>query len=161
MFRAFLEDDAMFKSQALKLFRKAFDPWVKASPPLQRPRPAFKPRLEPLEDRLAPATFTVINTNDDGNGSLRAAITQVNSSTDASNTINFAQGVTGTITLESALPAINNNVNMTGPGASNLTVTRDPNATTQFPIFVVNGSTTVSITGLTISGGVAPTEPFQ
>src|SRR5262249_41503501 len=38
-----------------------------------------RPRLELLEDRIAPATFTVSNTLDDGStGSLRWAITQVN-----------------------------------------------------------------------------------
>src|SRR5262245_41237096 len=41
-------------------------------------RPPFRPRLEVLEDRLAPATFTVGNTNDSGSGSLRQAILDAN-----------------------------------------------------------------------------------
>ena len=34
--------------------------------------------MESLEDRLAPATFTVINENNSGPGSLRAAINAAN-----------------------------------------------------------------------------------
>src|SRR5262249_18715983 len=45
-------------------------------------RNLFRPRLERLEDRLAPAIFTVLNTNDGGGGSLRQAIF------DAENTAN-------------------------------------------------------------------------
>ena len=52
--------------------------------------------LERLEQRLAPAVFTVTTTDDNGDdvnpppGSLRAAILGVNASVDAENTINFA-----------------------------------------------------------------------
>jgi hypothetical protein len=38
---------------------------------------------ETLEDRLAPATFAVINTNDSGAGSLRQAIMDANASAGA------------------------------------------------------------------------------
>src|SRR5689334_14260458 len=34
----------------------------------------WRPRLERLEDKLAPAVFTVVNTNDFGPGSLRQAM---------------------------------------------------------------------------------------
>jgi PKD domain/RTX calcium-binding nonapeptide repeat (4 copies) len=40
---------------------------------LTRPRP-YRPTLERLEDKLAPAIFTVTNTNDGGPGSLRQAM---------------------------------------------------------------------------------------
>lgn len=49
------------------------------------------------------ATFTVVNTNDAGPGSLRQAILDANGNSEP-NVILFA--VTGTITLVSALPAI-------------------------------------------------------
>src|SRR6478736_498007 len=37
-------------------------------------RPLFRPRLERLEDKVAPAVFWVTNTNDGGAGSLDEAI---------------------------------------------------------------------------------------
>jgi len=62
---------------------------------------------------VAAASYTVNATADSGPGSLRDAITQINTSTDPGNTITFS--VTGTITLTSALPAINKPVAITGP----------------------------------------------
>src|SRR5262245_46241909 len=46
-----------------------------------RPTPPrrFRPRLEVLEDRALPSTFTVLNLADSGAGSLRAAILAANS----------------------------------------------------------------------------------
>src|SRR5439155_24605020 len=41
-------------------------------------RPLWRPRLERLEDKLAPAVFTVTNTNDFGLGSLWHAIADAN-----------------------------------------------------------------------------------
>ena len=41
-------------------------------------RPTFRPRIDPLEDRLFLTTFTVINTKDSGLGSLRQAILGAN-----------------------------------------------------------------------------------
>jgi hypothetical protein len=45
----------MFMFKVRKLFRKTFGPWVTAAPPRPKPQPTFRPRLEWLEDRLAPA----------------------------------------------------------------------------------------------------------
>src|SRR5262249_3888838 len=50
---------------------------------------ACRPRLEALEGRLAPATFTVTNTNDTGPGSLRQAILSADA-TVAADAIAFA-----------------------------------------------------------------------
>src|SRR5262249_25048189 len=126
------------------------------------------PMLQVLEDRIAPATFTVLNTNDSGTGSLRDAITQANADavddTIAFNTnpalgTNFSTAQT--ITLTSNQLTISNPVTITGPGASLLTVRRAPAAATQFRIFSVSdGSASainVTLSGMTITGGVTST----
>ncbi len=81
----------------------------------RRSRTTFRPRLESLETRLTPTTFTVSSLADSGAGSLRAAITSVN----ADNTpdeIDFS--VAGVIQLTSgAMPAITNHVIINGTTA--------------------------------------------
>ena len=89
-----------------------------------------------------------------GSTTLRDAITQANTSTNSQEVINFASGLQGTIDLTQALPALNNNITLNGPGASNLTVKRDSSAT-DFPVLTVDKGATVSVFGLTISGGDA------
>jgi hypothetical protein len=79
-------------------------------------------RVESLEDRLAPATFTVTNINDAGAGSLRAAVTAANA-TAAADTIafNIPGGGVHTLKPQSPLPAITAKVNIDGgtqPGVS-------------------------------------------
>src|SRR5271166_241169 len=110
--------------------------------------------LEPLESRALLSTFTVNSLGDTGTGSglsgdLRYVITQVDQ-TPGDNTINFA--VTGTITLNSALPVLSNTTGVTdieGPGANLLTVSGN-NAVR---VFTVDTGVTATLTGLTISGG--------
>jgi len=119
--------------------------------------------LEPLEGRalLSLTTWTVNSLGDSGTGTgtsgdLRYVITQADQ-TSGDNTINF--GVTGTITLNSALPALSNTTGVTdieGPGATSLTVARSSaSGTPDFGVFTVNSSVTASLTGLTISNGRA------
>ena len=57
-------------------------------------------------------------------------------------------GLTGTITLASALPTINANLTIQGPGADSLTISGN-NAVT---VFTIN-SGTVGVSGLTIANG--------
>jgi hypothetical protein len=92
-------------------------------------------------------TITVTNTNDGGPGSLRQALIDAN----RGDTITFA--VTGTIGLTSAELVIDKNITVSGPGPDMLAVSRTSN--TQFRIFHVTASRTVSIEGLTISSGDA------
>jgi predicted outer membrane repeat protein len=81
--------------------------------------PPFRPRVEWLEDRTAPATFEVQNTSDNtGEPSLRQIILDLNNSTDATNTITFLKGMTGKITLSFDLPPIQKPVTIQGPGAA-------------------------------------------
>jgi hypothetical protein len=86
------------------------------------------------------AEIHVTNTNDGGDGSLRAAITAANAS--PGSTIVFDAGVTGTIDLLSALPAITASTNILGPGANVLTVERSAAATGTFGGFVVGTAPT-------------------
>jgi hypothetical protein len=90
---------------------------------LKRPRRAL--RLETLEDRLAPATFTVTNTDDSGTGSLRQAITDANNTANTGGPdeirFNIAGGGVHTIRPDIGLPQINDPVLIDGftqPGSS-------------------------------------------
>ena len=98
------------------------------------------------------ATFTVSSLNDSGAGSLRLAIDAANTQA-GDDVIQFATGVTGTIQLNSALPDLETNINLQGPGAANLTV-RGEGAADPYRILVA--SATVTISGLTITNGSAP-----
>jgi hypothetical protein len=57
-----------------------------------------------------PASLSVSNLNDAGAGSLRQAISDANSSGDASSTITFNANLSGTISLGSALDDLNKNI---------------------------------------------------
>src|SRR4051812_42439255 len=52
-------------------------------------------RFERLEDRTVPATFTVLNSNDAGAGSLRQAVLDANANLGAADTIVFGDGSGG------------------------------------------------------------------
>jgi hypothetical protein len=111
---------------------------------------AYRPRLEVLDDRTLPSTFLVDHLADDTvgsglTGSLRYAIMNA---TDG-DAITF--GVTGTIDLTGALPDLTHSISIEGPGASPMTVRRDTGG--NYRIFTVDGDTTVSICGLTITNG--------
>ncbi|MGL6076032.1 MAG: beta strand repeat-containing protein [Fimbriiglobus sp.] len=97
-------------------------PEVLQSKRAQRKAQVTTLRLLALEDRAVPATLTITNTNDDATatgpaGSLRRAISDLNSSADATNTIQFSPTLAGTITLQNDLPTITKAVNLQGVGA--------------------------------------------
>lgn len=111
---------------------------------------------------VSAATITVDTLADPGAGgecSLRSAIASVNTqaAVDAcyagdgvNDTIEFAPGLTGQITLSGSSLELTSDVTITGPGAGDLTVDGDQYSR----VFHPQGAT-VSISGLTISGGSA------
>jgi titin len=113
-----------------------------------RGRRAGRPplRLECLEPRTVPATFTVTTTADSGPGSLRQAILDANATPDT-NTIAFAVNGGGAQTIRpaSALPTVTRPVTIDGttePGYAGV------------PLVVLNGgSAGQGATGLTITAG--------
>ena len=77
--------------------------WAHRSGPRRKPaarRRTFVPRLEALEDRALPSTYTVLNLHDGGAGSLRQAVLDADAHP-GHNTIRFAHGLHGTIGLTS------------------------------------------------------------
>jgi hypothetical protein len=92
------------------------------------------------------ASFTVTNTNDSGPDSLRQAILDANGTTGA-DTITFT--LSGTITLASTLPAINDELTIDGTGQS---ITISGNNAVR--VMVVNSGKTLNLNALTIDGGL-------
>jgi hypothetical protein len=93
--------------------------------------------------------YPVTNTNDSGEGSLRAAVLAANAHTGA-DTIPIE--VTGTINLLGPLQVIFDPVAISGPGAAALEVRRD--AVAGFSVFAISAdSGPSSISGLTVSNG--------
>jgi hypothetical protein len=76
-------------------------------------------RLERLDDRSVPSTFSISSLADGGLGSLRQTILDA-SNTTGDDIIRFS--VTGTINLASALPDLSTNIDIQGPGAGLPTV---------------------------------------
>ncbi|GAB6173359.1 hypothetical protein JCM15765_28370 [Paradesulfitobacterium aromaticivorans] len=92
------------------------------------------------------ATRIVNTTSDDGGpGTLRYAMQNA----PAGLTITFQSGLTGTITLQSLLPVINQDLTIDGSGA-NVTISGN----SQYRVFAVSGAR-VTIKGLTIADGRA------
>ncbi|MFY0605449.1 MAG: Ig-like domain-containing protein [Cyclobacteriaceae bacterium] len=102
-------------------------------------------------EMAAQSTFTVTNTNDSGSGSLRQAIENANTNGDGLDIINFSEGVTGTILLNSQLPEITTGLTINGPGEEVLSVSGQ-NA---HRIFFINSSRDVTINNLTLREGRA------
>ena len=129
--------------------------------PTRRPRSmrlhASSPSVvEALEGRVLLSAYVVSNNLDSGPGSLRDDIVMSNVA-GGSNTITFAPGLSGTITLTSGQLEIFNDLTITGPGAASLTISGN----TKSRVFQVDSGKTASISGVTIADGLAsaPAEP--
>ena len=92
-------------------------------------------------------TYVVTNTNDSGSGSLRTAMNNANLA--GGSTVLFA--TSGTITLESALPAMTMDVDIVGPGANVLTI----DGNDLYQIYSVQTGVTATLSGLTINQGLS------
>lgn len=97
-----------------------------------RRRSTYRPALDELEGRCLLSTFSVLNTNDSGAGSLRQAIIGANAASGA-DVIAFSMPGTGlhTITPLTALPMITDSVTVDGytqPGSSPNTLAAGSNA---------------------------------
>lgn len=113
--------------------------------PLARRPFRTRPSLEPLEDRLAPAAFTVTNVDDDGVGSLRWAITRANAVA-GPDVIAFAIPGAGVQTIAplSTLPPVTDRVVIAGgsqPGFAGA------------PLIQITGGSAAGANGLVVEPG--------
>ncbi len=107
-----------------------------------------QPALEALEGRALLSTLTVLNNADSGSGSLRAEI----AASRGGDTIVFSHKLDGqTITLTSGELIVNKDLNIDGPGAQRLAVSGGGASR----VFDISGGATVTLSGLTITGGSA------
>lgn len=153
---------AWFRSLGQQL-KKAARPPGNASP--YRNRAIL--RVEALEDRAVPSTVQVTNLNAAGAGSLAAAVATVDASTDASNSISFAPGLSGWISISSELDLTdtsgkvpNKEIDIQGPGSSVLGIQRDATQGNFRDIWVASGITS-TIGGLYVKGGYTNNGAFD
>jgi parallel beta-helix repeat protein len=99
------------------------------------------------------ANFTVTNLNDAGLGSLRQAIADANAAPGA-DTITFAAGLSGSITLTTGQLTVTDSVTIQGPGSSVLTVSGN-NASRVLELYSGLALLDITISGLTIAHGFA------
>ena len=99
------------------------------------------------------ANFTVTNLNDAGAGSLRQAIADANS-VPGPDTITFASGLGGTITLTSGELEVSDALTLQGPGSALLTVSGN-NASRVLNLYNNSSVVDITISGLTIANGNA------
>ena len=105
-------------------------------------------RVETVEDRTVPSTWTVTTNADSGNGSLRAAIAGATSG----DQIVFDHGLAGqTITLTTGELVITQDLDIEGLGAEQLAISGNHASR----IFDISGGATITLAGLTLTAGLA------
>ena len=106
---------------------------------------SYRPRIDTLEEREVPTLWTVTNLLDNVAGSLRAEVFQAQNG----DTVQFADGLQGQITLTTGEIAINHRIDIEGLGADVIQVSGNLNGR----VFNVAANQTVSISSLTIKDG--------
>src|SRR5262249_44345670 len=139
-------------SMSIQSFFKSLTSSSTRRRPSHRRPAASRLRVEVLDDRCLPSTFTVTNLLDNGSGSLRAAVAAANANPGA-DAIDFA--TTGTITLTSGQLDITDSLTINGPGADALTVSGNQASR----VFGIAGDPTVTIADLTVANGATIDSP--
>src|SRR5262245_37357345 len=109
---------------ARRMFARIFDKPRTAPASRRAADLRVRPLLQALEARDVPATFTVTNAADSGDGSLRKALLDANAAAGA-DTVVFDStffATARTITLTGGQLEISDSVTVTGPGAARVTV---------------------------------------
>jgi hypothetical protein len=104
---------------------------------------------------LAAATFTVSSTADSGPGTLRQAITDINTAANAADTIQFTVSSGSTITLASSLPAFSGASDITITGGASASYCTIDGASAYSILRFTNAGTSVNVSGLTFINGRA------
>jgi predicted outer membrane repeat protein len=134
---------------------RLFSPF--ARPPGSRLlRRRLRPLLDPLEPRLLLSTYTVTSTADTATeGTLRQAILDANNNPGADTIVFDASFYSGphTILIDSAPPQINQQLTITGPGSSLLTIQRGVGGIASSRQAFNSFATVLSLSGMTVTGG--------
>ena len=138
-------------THALRSNSPAINPATSNNAPTTDQRGA--PRLGNADTGAFEFLPMVTNTNDAGAGSLRQTVADVPTGGFVIFEDDFFRNQAREITLTSAQIDVGKNLTIVGTGANLLTVRRNPQATSQFRIFDSRTSTTVGISGVTITGG--------
>jgi hypothetical protein len=99
------------------------------------------------------ASLEVRNTDNAGLYSLRQ--TMLDAATNGAQTIRFAAGVSGTISLQSALPSVGTAA-LIGPGADVITLQRVAGG--NYPVLTIPAGITTVVSGLTLTNGITTGE---
>src|SRR5262245_6357118 len=116
----------------------------------RRQKTRFALRLDVLEDRTLPSTFSVLNLADSGPDSLLDAVMAANTSPGA-DVIDFAPGLSGAIALTSGQLSITDDLTIDGPGADRLAVSGSDASR----VFRIDSGVTADIDDVTITHGRA------